>query len=302
MARKTFRGIREGNRLADVLIILASVLVALVTIYPFYYVLILSLSRPESAATMRVYLLPDGWYLGGYQKVFTDLRLWISYRNTVFYAATETVLMLFTCVTFAYSLSCKQLKHRRLVNTFLLMPMYFSGGIIPLFLLVMQMGLYNTPWSLILPGAYSIWYIILVKAFFGTIPESLKESAKIDGANHYRTLWHIMLPISKPILAVIALYTIVGAWNSWFRAAVFISNQNIQPLQLYLRRVLVSQSIDLVSELTTAEEIRAAQQNAISDAQLKYTVIVIASLPMLAAYPFFQKYFVKGVMLGSLKE
>ncbi|HML46620.1 MAG TPA: carbohydrate ABC transporter permease, partial [Clostridia bacterium] len=245
---------------------------------------------------------PKGLYLGGYRRIFSDARLWISYRNTIFYALMEASLMLVTCSSFAYALSCKRLRCRKWINAFLLIPMYFGGGIIPLFLLMMKLGLYNTVWSLILPGSYSIWYIILMKAYFGTIPDALKESARIDGANHFQTLLRVILPVAKPILAVIALYTIVGAWNSWFRAAVFLADQNIQPLQLYLRRVLITSEIDLVVDLTSAEEIRAAQLNAISDSQLKYTVIMVASLPMLVAYPFFQQYFVKGVMLGSLKE
>lgn len=180
--------------------------------------------------------------------------------------------------------------------------MYFNGGIIPLFLLINTMGIYNTMWALIFRGSYFIFYIILVKAYFGTISESLKESATIDGANHYQTLWHVVLPIAKPIIAVIALYSIIMVWNSWFWAALFTTDSNIQPLQLYLRRILVLQSIDLAQDLATAEEIRAQKQNIISNSQLKYTVIVFATAPMLIMYPFFQKYFVKGVMLGSLKE
>jgi putative aldouronate transport system permease protein len=179
--------------------------------------------------------------------------------------------------------------------------MYFSGGLIPLFLLIKKIGLYNTIWALILPGGFSIWYIILMKAYFGTISEELKDSAKIDGANHYRLFLSIILPVSKPIIAVIALYTIVSVWNSWFRAAIFILNEKIQPLQIYLRRILVQQTVDLVQDLMTAEELKAAQDLALSNTQLKYTVIIIASLPMLIAYPFFQRYFIKGVMLGSLK-
>lgn len=192
--------IREGSRIADGAIYAAALLIAFVTLYPMYYVLILSLSAPEYASTMQVYWLPKGFYLGGYKKIFGDIRLWTSYRNTIFYAL------------------------------------------------------------------------------------------------------YVILPVAKPIIAVIALYTIVGVWNSWFNAALYLADQNIQPLQLYLRRVLVTSEIDLVVDLTTAEEIRAAQANLLSDSQLKYTVIIVASLPMLLAYPFFQKYFVKGVMLGSLKE
>lgn len=197
--------IREGSRLADAIIYIIATIVAFITLYPLYYVLILSLSKPEAAATMRVYWFPKGFYLGGYERIFSDTRLWMSYRNTILYAAVQAVGMLFTCCTFAYTLSVKKLKGRGLINAFILIPMYFSGGIIPQFLLMLDLGLYNTPWALILPGCYSIWYIILVKSYFSSIPETLREAARIDGANHYRTLWSIYLPISKPILAVIAL-------------------------------------------------------------------------------------------------
>jgi len=294
--------IREGSRLADVIIYTAAILLALVCLYPVYYVLILSLSAPREAATMQVYLIPKGFYLGGYEKIFGDSLLWSSYGNTILYAAAEMTLMLITCATFAYALSFKQLKHRGLINAFVLIPMYFGGGTIPLFMMVMKYGLYNSPWALILTGGYSVWYIILIKSYFSTIPESLREAAKIDGANHYQVFSMVFLPVSKPILAVIALYTIVGVWNSWFNAALFLADQKLQPLQLYLRRILVQGEVDLTVELATAEEIKAAQENAISASQLKYTVIIVSSLPMIIAYPFFQKYFVKGVMLGSLKE
>ncbi|MGI6654695.1 MAG: carbohydrate ABC transporter permease [Christensenellales bacterium] len=301
MNRNKQNVIREGNRIADVIIYMLATIVAFITLYPLYYVLILSLSEPEIAATMRVYWIPDGIYLGGYEKIFTDVRLWTSYRNTIMYAAIQAVGMLFTCCTFAYSLSWKKLRARPFINAFMLIPMYFSGGIIPLFLLMLQSGLYNTPWALILPGCYSIWYIILVKAYFGTVPESLREAARIDGANHYQTLWHVYIPVSKPIIAVIALYTIVGVWNSWYRPALFLTKTEYQPLQLYLRRVLVEQTINLSEDFANVKLLEEAMKQQISNNQLKYTVIIVSSLPMIIAYPFFQRYFVKGVMLGSLK-
>lgn len=294
--------ISEGSKVADIIIYAVAVLLALLCLYPVYYVLILSLSAPRAAATMQVYLVPKGFYLGGYEKIFGDSLLWSSYLNTILYALSEMVLMLFTCSTFAYGLSIKNLRGRKFINAFIIIPMYFSGGTIPLFIMVMKYGLYNTPWSLILVGGFSIWYIILVKSYFSTIPETLREAARIDGANNYQIWWQIYIPVAKPILAVIALYTIVNVWNSWFNAALFLADTRIQPLQLYLRRILVQGNVDLTVELSTAAEIKAMQEENISNAQLKYTVIVVSSLPMIVAYPFFQKYFVKGVMLGSLKE
>lgn len=294
--------IREGSRIADWVIYVLAGLVALICVYPLYYVFILSLSEPIKAATMRVYFWPDGLYFGGYEKILTDMRLWVSYRNTIFYAIVEAAGMLFTCSTFAYALASPHLKGRKFINAFLLIPMYISGGTIPSFLLILRVHLYNTIWAIILPGIYSIWYIILVRSYFKTIPESLREAAVIDGANQYQTMWNVYLPTSKPILAVIALYTIVGVWNSWFRPALYLTNLDLQPLQLYLRRVLVEDSINLSEEMASDALVKAAMEQRVSNNQLKYTVIVVSTLPMLVAYPFFQQYFVKGVMLGSLKE
>lgn len=299
---KRKRHIREGSRLADVLIYAAAGLLALICVYPLYYVLILSLSTPENAITMQVFWYPKGFYLEGYRRLLTDSKLWISYRNTIMYAAAETGLILVVCSMAAYTLSSPHLRGRKFLNYFLLVPKYFSGGIIPLFLLMVQLGLYNSPWALILPGAYNIWYIILIKSYFGTIPESLREAAELDGANSYRILASVYLPISKPILAVIALYSIVGVWNGWYRASIFIVNSHWQPLQLYLRRVLVEQTVDLSQEFLTTGELLADQMNRLSSNQMKYTIIIVSSLPMILAYPYFQKFFAKGVMMGSLKE
>lgn len=303
------KALRKKNLIKDrglpstILLYAVAALIAFVTIYPMYYVLVLSLSTPREALTMRVYWWPKGFFLDGYARILSDNRLWLSYRNTILYCATRGVLNLVTSVLVAYPLTVPKLYGRRFVTMYLLVPMYLSGGIIPEFILMTKLGLYNTPWALILPGSYSILYIILVRSYFRTIPESLRESAKIDGANSYQILWNVFLPTSKPILAVIALYTIIGVWNSWYHASIYITDRNWQPLQLYLRRILVEQTEQL-SDLAfqDAEALRRAQEQQISNNQLKYTVIIVSSLPMLIAYPFFQKYFVKGVMLGSLKE
>ncbi|MBQ8556945.1 MAG: carbohydrate ABC transporter permease [Clostridia bacterium] len=294
--------IREGSKIADVVIYGIAALFAIISLYPLYYVLILSLSSPENAITMQVFWWPKGFYLDGYKRLLMDTKLWIAYRNTIFYALSTMVLMLVFCSMAAYTLSSKHLKGRKFLNFYLLVPMYFSGGIIPLFLLVLNLGIYDTPWALILPGAFNIWYIILIKSYFGTIPESLREAAQLDGANSYRILWSVYLPTAKPILAVVALYTIIGVWNGWYRASIFLADSNLQPLQLYLRKVLVEQSVDLSQEFLTTEELLADQKERLSNNQLKYTIIILSSLPMLIAYPYFQKFFVKGVMMGSLKE
>ncbi|MBR3927958.1 MAG: carbohydrate ABC transporter permease [Clostridia bacterium] len=294
--------IKDRSILGQILIYFVAAIIAFITIYPMYYVLVLSLSSPREALTMRVYWWPKGFFLGGYERILSDIRLWTAYKNTIFYCSVRAVLNLLTSVLVAYPLTVRKLYGRKFVTFFLLIPMYVAGGIIPEFILMTKLGLYNTPWALILPGSYSIWYIILTRSYFHSIPESLRESAKLDGANSYRILWNVYLPTSKPILAVVALYTIIGVWNSWYHASIYITEHDWQPLQLYLRRILIEQTEQLGDSMNDAEALRRMQESQISNNQMKYTVIIVSSLPMLIAYPFFQNYFVKGVMLGSLKE
>ena len=204
----------------------------------------------------------------------------------------------------AYPLTVKGLRGRKFVVIYLLIPMYFGGGMIPNYLLITKLGLYNTMWALIIPGASSIWHIILMRTYLASLPDSLRESAFIDGANHMQVLWYIYTSVVKPILAVISIYTIVGVWNSWFSSMVYQTNTRIQPLQMFLRRVLVDMSLN-VSSVTagmTKDEVEAAvKQNQLAQ-QMRYSMIIFTTLPVLLTYPFFQRYFVKGVMLGSLKE
>ena len=184
--------------------------------------------------------------------------------------------------------------------------MYFSGGLIPQYIWLSKLGMYNTRWAIIFPGIVSMWYIILVRTYFASIPESLRESARIDGANNFQILFNVYLPTSKPILAVIAIYTIVAQWNSWFAASIYLVKQNLQPLQLYLRRILIlqqnlTQAMESGQGGVTSDTSEGMEQMALSADQLKYTMIVVSTLPIMVVYPFFQKYFVKGVMVGSLK-
>ena len=301
MNRKKKSGIREGNQAATVLMYAACILIAFITLYPMYYVLILSLSAPEFASTMRVYTIPKGFDLSAYEVLIKDMKMWRAYANTVLYVVPTTVLMIFTSSVVAYGLNYKKLIGRKFLTMFLLIPMYFSGGIIPSFLLMVRLGLYDTPFSQIIPACFSIWNIILVKAYFRSIPESLSEAAKIDGAGLLQIFTRVVIPLGKPIFAVIAVYTIVGVWNSWFNAMLYLPHTEWQPLQMYLRRVLIeaTQSLKQVMDAATAREMVMRQ---LSNAQLKYAMIIFTSLPVLCTYPFFQKYFVKGMVLGSLKE
>jgi putative aldouronate transport system permease protein len=292
--------IREGSLAATVIMYILAGIFAFVCIYPMYYVLILSLSDPSYAITMRVFLFPKGFNIDSYKILAMDPQIWRYYRNTVMYVFGYTGLMLVTCTLGAFPLTFKGLPGRKIVNTYLLVTMFFSGGLIPTFLLVLRLGLYDTPLALILQGGFSVWNIILVKSYFSTVPETLREAARIDGANVYQILFKIYLPLSIPIMAVIAVYTVVVAWNAWFNANIYLPHIKWQPLQLYLRRMLILlQSPGEILDEAAAEAFVKMQ---LTYAQLKYAMIIFTSLPVLFSYPFFQKYFMKGIMLGSLKE
>ena len=295
--------IKEGSVIADVIFYILAALFGFIALYPMWYVLVLSISNPQAALAGDCYWWPRGIYFGGYETAVMDSNLWKAYRNTIIYCVITCLLMLFTTSTCAYPLTSHALKGRKYLTFFLLIPMYFSGGMIPGFLLIVKLGLYDTPWALILPGAVSIWYIILMRSFFRTIGESLREAAMIDGADHYRVYFNLYIPNSKAIIAVIALYTIIGVWNSWFQAMLYLRKDDWRPLQLYLRRLLIFDDASIENMMNLSdEELERYNEKQMGTLQMRYTIIMLSSIPMMLAYPFFQKYFVKGVMLGSLKE
>lgn len=292
--------IRQGSIVVDIVLYAIALLICLITLYPFYYVIIMSISSPQEVAAMNVFWFPKGFFLDSYELIVRDTKMWWAYSNTLIYVTAGTLLNCLMAVLGAYPLTVKNLKGRKWIVAFLLIPMYFGGGLIPTYLLVNKLGMYNTMFAVIIPGMVSIWNIILVRTFFTTIPEGLKESAFIDGASHWQLLFKVILPISKPIIAVIAIYSIVGIWNSWFEALVYLPNEKLHPLQMYLYRVVVQQSVDL--KTLSLEDTRNAVANMLSSIQLKYAIIVFTTLPVIFTYPFFQKYFIKGALLGSLKE
>ena len=292
--------IKQGSVTADVILHLFALGICLITLYPFYFVIIMSVSSPMEVAAMNVFWYPKGLFFGSYELIVRDTKMWWAFLNTIIYTACGTFLNCLTSVLGAYPLTFRNLKGRKWVVAYLLIPMYFGGGLIPSYLLINKLGLYNTMWALIIPGAVSIWNIILVRTYFMTVPEALRESALVDGASHLQLLFRIMVPVSKPIMAVIAIYTIVGIWNSWFDALVYLPNENLHPLQMYLYRVVVQQTVDL--KTLSMEDASNAVATMLSNIQLKYAIIVFTTLPVIFTYPFFQKYFIKGALLGSLKE
>lgn len=288
----------------DVAVTIIAAAVCVVTLYPLVYVLSCSISDAKMVLAGKVVLFPVGFSLDAYKIVVSNMQFWRAMLNSVFYVVSGCVLMLFTTITVSYPLTRPNLKFRKLLTYYLLIPMYFSGGMIPAFIVVNKLGLYNTPWALIIPSCYSIWNIILCRTFMASLPEELIDSALIDGSDQIRTLIKIVIPLSKPVLAVVLIYTIVGVWNSWFNASIYTTDKAIQPVQLYLRNVLEATSGSMSSQMLKnlpKEMMENYQKMALSANQIKYAMIVITILPIVAVYPMFQKHFTKGVMLGSLK-
>ena len=291
-------------RTADIVFAAISVLIALITVYPMWYVICMSISTPSAVVRGNITLWPDAFLLDSYKVICSDTALWHSLLMSLFYVVVGLMIMLTSCMLMAFPLTRPNLIGRKFVVFFLLIPMYFSGGMIPTFILKAKtLNLYDTVWAIILPGI-SIWNIILCRTFLASIPQDISEAAYIDGASNTKVLTKIFIPLSKPVIAVISIYTIVGIWNSWFDSRLYQTNVELHPAQMYLQRVLIQQSVnlsELVQEGASEDTIESAVEMANRSYQLKYALIVLVTLPIVMVYPMFQKYFVKGVMLGSLK-
>ena len=268
----------------------------IVTLYPFLYVLSMSLSDQGAVLRQEVWLFPKGLNLHSYEKVFADPAIWTAYGNTLFYTIAGTILNVFMTCMMAYPLSRKQFWGRNTISMLVVFTMLFSGGMIPNFLLIKNLGLYNTRWALILPGAISAYNLFLARTYFSGLPDSLVESASIDGATEATILRKIIVPLSMPIIAVLTLFYAVGHWNSYFNALLYIPDIKKQPLQMFLVKLLVLEQ-DLM-----AEGGADALELTLQAMQTKYATIIVVILPILCVYPFLQKYFTQGVMVGAIKE
>lgn len=273
------------------------VLVVLAVIVPIAYVLIGSFLKPNILLNQGISFNPDHWTLDGYRRIFEDGSIVRGFLNSVFYASGFTFVAVVFTVLAGYSLSVETLVGKKAITIFFLFAMFFNGGMIPTYLVVRNLGMLNTPWAIILPGAVGVWNIILTRTFFKGVPNELKEAAQIDGASDLKIFLSVILPLSKPIIFVIALFAFIGQWNSYFNAMIYLDDQTLYPLQLVLREILVQNEVPpgmIADQLARAEMQRIAEM-------IKYSSIVVASLPLMVMYPFFQKYFEKGVMVGSLK-
>lgn len=270
----------------------------IIVLYPLIYILSCSFSDPAAIMSNKVWLFPVDFSLEGYKAVFNSKLIWRGYGNTVFYTVTGTMVNVLLTVMAAYPLSRKDFVGRNIIMFLFAFTMFFNGGLIPTFLTVRNLGLYNTRWAMILPNAMAMWHVIITRTYFQeNIHSSLREAAQIEGCSNIQFIMKVVVPLSKPILAVISLYYGVMHWNSFFNALIYLQDSDMFPLQLILRDILIQNSADN----TMTMDLESAAKKEMMAELLKYGMIVVSSVPVLMIYPFVQKYFVKGMMIGAIK-
>ncbi|MDR2799144.1 MAG: carbohydrate ABC transporter permease [Bifidobacteriaceae bacterium] len=305
MAKK-IKGIKAKSttkdRLFSLIVYTLLGLALIVVLYPLIYIISASISSPTEVGSGRMWLWPLDITFGGYDIIFKNADIWNGYKNTIFYTLLGTSINLFVTLPCAYALSRKNMLGKKAFMKMLVITMFISGGLIPTFILVKSLGMYNTIWALVIPNAASVYNIVVTRTFFETtIPDELEESASVDGASDLRIFFQIVLPLSMPIVAVMALFYGVGQWNGYFNALIYLSDRSLYPLQLILREILVVQdmSSNTTNFSTTSAEMLQQKQQLVD--VIKYGVMIVSTLPVIMIYPFLQRFFVKGVMIGSIK-
>ncbi len=294
---KTGKKIRKKISIFDIIVYAIGILLIVIVGYPLILVLSNSVSSPDMVASGKVLLFPKGFTLDGYKAVFSDNSILMGYANTIFYTVTKTLISLIITLPAGYALTKNNIPGHKVFIAMFMFTMYFSGGLIPTFLQVQKYGLYNSRAAIILLGAFSVYNCIICRSFFSSIPHELEEAAEIDGCTPLKTFIKVILPLSKPLLGVMVLYVAVGQWNSYMDCLIYIQDDMKQSLQVVLRRILLlAQSASLMED---AGEYAAAMAD--KEALLRYSAMVVSSVPLLVVYPFLQKYFDKGVMIGSVK-
>jgi putative aldouronate transport system permease protein len=291
--------IREsfGDRIFLIFVYLFLAVVLVVVLYPLVYVVSASFSSPLAVSSGQVWLFPVDFSLRGYQVALGNPQIITGYANSIYYTFFGTLISVVLTVLAGYPLSRRNLFGGNVVMFFITFTLIFSGGLIPTYLVVKQLGMIDTRWALIIPQAVAAWQVIIARTFFQqSIPDDLVEAAELDGCSDLRFIWYVVIPLSKPIIAVLALMYAVAQWNSYFDALLYLKNANLQPLQLVLRSILILNTT--ASGSMDAKTMVERQQMA---DLLKYTLIVVGSVPVLIMYPFVQRYFVKGVLIGSIK-
>ena len=281
----------------DVVLYLICAVLLILILYPLWFIVIASFSDPSAVAGGHVWFVPVGFTLDGYEELLNQPNVWVGYRNTILYTVVGTLVGLAVNIPAAYALSRRDLWGRKALMGLFVFTMFFSGGLIPGYLVVQQVGLGDSIWCMILPVLVGQFNIILIKNYVEDLPASIEESARIDGANDMVILFKIILPMSTPIIATVALFIAVDRWNEYWFAMLHIIDKAKQPLQLLLRNVLM----DTTHAMTGAAAAIASQERKVYDQSLQMAIVTIATVPILLVYPFVQKYFTKGIMLGGVK-
>lgn len=285
-----------GDRIFLGMIYVLLTIVLLLVLYPLVYILSSSLSSPEAVSSGRVWLWPMDMTLDGYKTVFKNEQVLQGYANSLFYTVFGTLISVVLTIMIAYPLSKKTFYGRNSVMMFITFTMLFSGGLIPTYLVVKSLGMIDTRWALLIPSAVWVWQVIIARTFFQTsIPDELGEAAEIDGCSDWRFIFSVIVPLAKPIIAVLSLMYAVGQWNAYFDALIYLKTQSIYPLQLILRSILVLNNG--AGTVDAGEMVKRQQMVEL----MKYSLIVVASLPVLVIYPFVQRFFVQGMLIGSVK-
>lgn len=290
------------DRILNIFIKVILAIIALGAAYPLYLVLICSISDPSAISTGKVFLVPRGLNVEAYKTLLDTKEIWVGYRNSILYTVIGTTLQMIVTTAAAFAVSRKNLPGRRFFSVFFIFTMYFSGGIIPTYLVIQQFHMINTPLALIIPGLFGPYNFIICRNYFeNSIPEEIFESAAMDGAGMIRTFLSLAVPLAKPVLAVMVLNFALGHWNSYMNAMLYINDDSLQTLQVIIKRITTAATSNLDTSsgvISAAEVISTIRQTQL----LKYAVVVVSSVPMIIMYPFISKHFVKGIMLGSVKE
>ena len=287
-----------GSNIFDLVVNAIIIIVGAAAAYPLIYVISASLSNPVEVNSGNLWLFPKGFQWDGYRAILKNHWIPIGYRNSILYTVLGTTINVVITVMASFSLSRKNLFGRKLLNWYIAIPMWFSGGLIPTYLVVNSLGMVNTPYILLIMGLVSSYNIIICRTFMSSLPYELQEAAKIDGANDFQILFRIVMPVSTPIIAVLCLYYAVSHWNNYFNAMIYVNNKNWQTLQVFLREILLLNQNINTDDIQDVEQLIEKTNLAQT---MKYSLIVVSSIPLLIAYPMVQKYFVKGVMIGSVK-
>ena len=295
--RKNMRmKLNRSDRGYNICVIVVAMIALLLVLYPMYFIVIASFSSSTLVNQGQVILLPKGINFYGYQKILERSEIWRGYRNTIFYTVGGTLLNLAITLPAAYVLAQSKFRARRFIMTLFVITMYFGGGMVPTYMLVKSLHLINSPFTMVIMGAVSVYNVIITRTFFeNSLPIELQEAAELDGCSHFKYFTSIVLPLSKAVISVITLYYAVGHWNDFFTALLYLNKDEYQPLQTILRNILISNQA--MAGTTGAGERAYAQEYA---DQIKFALIIVSTVPVLSIYPFIQKYFEKGVMIGAV--